>query len=112
MLRLQQQQMLLRSKLDRVYERTQMERHERAGPSYGAAGLQILELAQSAYSSYLAKNPHEQARLRKTFVSNSTFVEMRELFPSAFSTIMKRLSSWLVAYLRSDVFFVPMMARL
>ena len=38
-----------------------------------AAGLQILELAQSAYSSYVTKNPREQARLVKTVVSNSTF---------------------------------------
>ena len=70
MLRLQQQQMLLRSKLDRVYEdrlsdaipeelwnsksaalqeelrqvRTEMERHEFASQAYETAGLQILEL--------------------------------------------------------------------
>lgn len=99
MLRLQQQQMLLRSKLDRVYEdrlsdaipdelwtaksaelqeelrrvRTEMERHDTASEAYEAAGLQILELAQTAYSSYVAKNPQEQARLIKTLVSNSTF---------------------------------------
>src|SRR5688572_1568213 len=91
--------MLLRSKLDRVYEdrlsdaipeelwnsksaalqdelrrvRTEMERHEVASQAYETAGLQILELAQTAYSSYVAKNPHEQARLIKTLVSNSTF---------------------------------------
>ena len=88
MSRLQQQQMLLRSKLDRVYEdrlsdaipeelwnsksaalqdelrqvRIEMERHEVASQAYETAGLQILELAQAAYSSYVAKNPHEQAR--------------------------------------------------
>jgi hypothetical protein len=99
MLRLQQQQMLLRSKLDRVYEdrlsdaisdelwttksaelqeelrrvRTEMERHEGASQAYETAGLQILELAQSAYSSYVTKNPREQARLVKIVVSNSTF---------------------------------------
>ena len=99
MLRLQQQQMLLRSKLDRVYEdrlsdaisdelwttksaelqeelrrvRTEMERHEGASQAYETAGLQILELAQSAYSSYVTKNPRGQARLVKTVVSNSTF---------------------------------------
>jgi hypothetical protein len=100
MLRLQQQQLLLlRSKLDRVYDdrlsdaipeelwnsksaalqdelrqvRTEMERHEVASQAYETAGLQILELAQTAYSSYVAKNPHEQARLLKTLVSNSTF---------------------------------------
>ena len=50
-----------------------MERHEGASEAYEAAGLQILELAQSAYSSYVTKNPHEQARLIKTVVSNSTF---------------------------------------
>jgi DNA invertase Pin-like site-specific DNA recombinase len=99
LLRLQQQQLLLRSKLDRVYEdrlrevipeelwsaksaelqeelrrvRTDMERHETASQAYETAGLQILELAQTAYSSYVAKNPHEQARLVRTLVSNSTF---------------------------------------
>ena len=99
MLRLQQQQMLLRSKLDRVYEdrlsdaisdelwtaksaelqdelrrvRTEMERHEGASQAYETAGLQILELAQTVYSSYVARNPREQARLVKTVVSNSTF---------------------------------------
>jgi hypothetical protein len=50
-----------------------MERHEVASDAYEAAGLQILELAQTAYSSYVAKNPREQARLVKTLVSNSTF---------------------------------------
>src|SRR6185436_14217811 len=50
-----------------------MERHEGATEAYEAAGLQILELAQNAYSSYVTKNPREQARLVKTVVSNSTF---------------------------------------
>ena len=51
-----------------------MECHESASKAYEAAGLQILELAQSAYSSYVTKNPREQARLVKTVVvSNSTF---------------------------------------
>ena len=40
--------------------RTEMERHEIASQAYETAGLQILELAQTAYSSYVAKNPHEQ----------------------------------------------------
>ena len=53
--------------------RAEMERHEVASQAYETAGLQILELAQTAYSSYVAKNPHEQARLIKTLVSNSTF---------------------------------------
>jgi hypothetical protein len=53
--------------------RTEMERYEVASQAYETAGLQILELAQTAYSSYVAKNPHEQARLIKTLVSNSTF---------------------------------------
>ena len=50
-----------------------MERHEVASEADQAAGLQIQELAQTAYSSYVAKNPREQARLVKTLVSNSTF---------------------------------------
>jgi len=45
--------------------RTEMERHEVASEAYETAGLQILELAHTAYSSYVAKNPHEQARLIK-----------------------------------------------
>ena len=61
----------LQDELRRV--RTEMERHEVASQAYETAGLQILELAQTAYSSYVAKNPHEQARLIKTLVSNSTF---------------------------------------
>jgi len=32
-----------------------MERHEGASQAYETAGLQILELAQSAYSSYVTK---------------------------------------------------------
>jgi hypothetical protein len=110
MLRLQQQQMLLRSKLDRVYEdrlsdaipeelwnsksaalqdalrrvRTEMERHEVASQAYEAAGLQILELAQAAYSSYVSKNPHEQARLIKTLVTNSAF-DRGSLLPTTLS---------------------------
>ena len=77
---------LLRSKLDRVYEdrlsyaisdelwtaksselqeelrrvRTEMERHEGASEAYEAAGLQILELAQSAYSLYVTQNSHSR----------------------------------------------------
>jgi hypothetical protein len=61
----------LQEELRRV--RAEMERHEGASEAYETAGLQILELAQSAYSSYVTKNPREQARLVKTVVSNSTF---------------------------------------
>ena len=46
-----------------------MERHEGASQAYETAGLQILELAQTVYSSYVARNPCEQARLVKTVVS-------------------------------------------
>jgi hypothetical protein len=53
--------------------RTEMERHEGASQAYETAELQILELAQTAYSSHVAKNPREQARFVKTVVSNSTF---------------------------------------
>ena len=110
LLRLQQQQMLLRSNFDRIYEdrlsdaipeelwnsksaalqdelrqvRTEMERHEVASQAYETAGLQILELAQTAYSSYVAKNPHEQARLIKTLLSNST-VDRGSVFPPTLS---------------------------
>jgi hypothetical protein len=59
----------LQEELRRV--RTEMERHEVASDAYEVAGLQILELAQTAYSSYVAKNPQEQARLVKSLVSNS-----------------------------------------
>ena len=58
-----------------------MERHELASEAYETAGLQILELAQAAHSSYVTKNPHEQARLVKTVVSNSTF-DRRSLSPT------------------------------
>jgi site-specific DNA recombinase len=98
-MRLQQQQLLLRTKLDRVYDdrlgaqisedlwtrkskeleaelehvRTEMARHDRASHEYEATGLQILELAQTAYSLYVAQNPQEQARLVKTLLSNCSF---------------------------------------
>ena len=75
MMRLQQQQLLVRAKLDRTYDdrlsgqipdelwgrksaeleaesqriRAEMAQHERASHEYEATGLQILELAQSAY---------------------------------------------------------------
>ena len=64
-------QRALQDELRRV--RTEMERHDVASQAYEAAGLQILELAQTACSSYVAKNPYEQARLIKTLVSNSAF---------------------------------------
>jgi hypothetical protein len=69
----------LQDELRRV--RTEMERHEVASEAYETAGLQILELAQTAYSSYVAKNPQEQARLVKTVVSNST-VDRGNLCPT------------------------------
>ena len=50
-----------------------MDRHEAAGQAYETAGLQILELAHTASSPYVTRNAHEQARLVKTVVSNSTF---------------------------------------
>ena len=43
--------------------RADMQRHDRASDAYETTGLTILELAQSAYSSYVAKAPSEQARL-------------------------------------------------
>jgi Recombinase zinc beta ribbon domain len=125
MLRLEQQQMLLRSKLDRVYEdrlsdaipeelwhsksaalqdelrqvRTEMERHEVASQACETAGLQILELAQTAYSSYVAKNPHEQARLIKTLVSNSTFDRgsLSPTYVKPFDVFAKGSETWRLA---------------
>ena len=41
--------------------RTEMERHEVASEAHETAGLQILELAQTAYSSYVTKNPRRGA---------------------------------------------------
>ena len=98
-MRLQQQQLLLRSKLDRAYDdrlsgqvseelwkrksveleaelqrvRAEMEQHEHASHQYEATGLQILELAQNAYSLYVTESAHEQARLVKMLLSNCTF---------------------------------------
>ena len=86
MLRLQQQQ-LAALKVDRVYDdrlsdaisdelwteksaelheqlrrvRAEMERHDGASQAYETAGLQTLELARSAYTSDIRKDPHEQA---------------------------------------------------
>lgn len=98
-MRLQQQQLLIRAKLDRAYDdrlsgrisdelwtkksaeledelqrvRGEMARHERASHDYESTGVQILELAQSAHSLYVTQNPHDQAKLAKTLLSNCTF---------------------------------------
>jgi hypothetical protein len=98
-MRLQQQQLLLRSKLDRAYDdrlngcisdelwssksaeleaelqrlQAEMARHDRASHQYEATGLQILELAQNAYSLYLPERAPEQARLVKMLLSNCAF---------------------------------------
>lgn len=40
---------------------------------YEATGLQILELAQNAYSLYVAESAPEQARLVKMLLSNCAF---------------------------------------
>jgi hypothetical protein len=50
-----------------------MASHERASHDYERTGLQIFELAQTAYSLYVTQNAHEQARLLKTLLSNCTF---------------------------------------
>ena len=98
-MRLQQQQLLIRAKLDRAYDdrlsgrisdelwntksaeleselqrvRGEMASNERASRDYEATGVQILELAQGAYSLYVTQNPHDQAKLIKTLLSNCTF---------------------------------------
>jgi hypothetical protein len=40
--------------------------NERASRDYEATGVQILELAQSAYSLYVTQNPQDQAKSVKT----------------------------------------------
>ena len=98
-MRLQQQQLVIGAKLDRAYDdrlsgrisdelwnkksaeledelqrvRGEMARHERASHDYESTGVQILELAQSAYSVYVTRNPQEQATLAKKLLSNCTF---------------------------------------
>ena len=93
-MRLQQQQLLIRAKLDRAYDdrlsgrisdelwntksaelesELQRVRGEMASRDYEATGVQILELAQGAYSLYVTQNPHDQAKLIKTLLSNCTF---------------------------------------
>jgi len=97
--RLQEQELRLRAKLDRVYEdhlsdriseelwtrksqeleaqlhrvRAEMERLERPDAQVAVHGQRLLELAQHAYSQYVTKNRHEQARLVKTLLSNCSF---------------------------------------
>ena len=44
-----------------------MERDEGASDAYEAAGLQILELAHSAYSSYVTKTPPAASSKRDRF---------------------------------------------
>lgn len=95
MMRLQQQLLFVRSKLDRAYDdrlsgrisddlwssksaeleaelqrvRAEMGRHEKASHRPAASRTH----AKRAYSLYVTQNPHEQARLVKTLRSNCTF---------------------------------------
>lgn len=88
---LQQQQLAIRAQLDRAYDdrlserfsddvwtsksgeleeelrrvHAEMASHERE-PYYEQTGLQILELAQTAYSLYVTQTPSEQARFRQS----------------------------------------------
>ena len=50
-----------------------MAHHDHASHQYEATGLQILELAQNAYSLYVTESAPEQARLVKMLLSNCTF---------------------------------------
>jgi hypothetical protein len=50
-----------------------MERLERPDAQVAVHGQRLLELAQHAYSQYVTKNRHEQARLVKTLLSNCSF---------------------------------------
>ncbi len=98
-LQFQQQYMAVQAKLDRAYEdrlagslgdelwarksgewetqlaamRRETARHERASHDYGATGSKILELAKNAHNLFIRQDPHEQARLLKLLVSNSSF---------------------------------------
>jgi site-specific DNA recombinase len=98
-MQLQQQYLAVRAKLDQAYEdrlggritnelwlrksgdwetelgsiRRETARHERASQNCGATGSRILELAKDAHTLFIRQDPHEQARLLKTLVSNSNF---------------------------------------
>ena len=61
----------LEEELRRV--RAEMASHERASHDYERTGLQISELAQTAYSLYVTQTPLEQARLLKALLSNCAF---------------------------------------
>ena len=78
--------------------RSQMERHEVASQAYQTAGLQILELAQTAYSSYVEKSGRTGA-FDQTLVSNldrgslsPTYVKPFDVFASGSET-----GDWLAA---------------
>ena len=96
---LQQQYLAVQAKLDRAYDdrladritdelwqrksgeweaelasvRRETARHEKASHDYGATGSKILELAKNAHNLFVLQDSHEQARLLKMLVSNSTF---------------------------------------
>jgi site-specific DNA recombinase len=96
---LQQQYLAVQAKLDRGYDdrladritdelwqrksgeweaelasiRRETARHEKASHDYGATGSKILELAKNAHNLFVLQDSHEQARLLKMLVSNSTF---------------------------------------
>ena len=98
-MQLQQQYLAVQAKLDRGYEdrlagrvgnelwarksgewetdlaaiRRETARHERASHNYGATGSKILELAKNAHNLFIRQDLHEQGRLLKLLVSNSTF---------------------------------------
>jgi site-specific DNA recombinase len=96
---LQQQYLAVQAKLDRAYDdrladritdemwqrksgeweaelasiRRETAKHEKASHDYGATGSKILELARNAHNLFVLQDSHEQARLLKMLVSNSTF---------------------------------------
>lgn len=96
---LQQQYLAVQAKLDRAYDdrladritdelwqrksgeweaelasvRRATARHEKASHDYGATGSKILELAKNAHNLFVLQDSHEQARLLKMLVLNSTF---------------------------------------
>jgi hypothetical protein len=53
--------------------RADLARCQHAAPQYAVTGLGILELVQRAHAPHVTQDPHEQARLHTTLVSNCAF---------------------------------------
>ena len=86
-------------RLEQQQIRIQLEAHEKANRSYFDEGVHILELANKAYSLYVAQPRHEQRRLLNTILSNCELKNgtLTATYKKPFDLLAKRLEKedWL-----------------